>query len=380
MSGFNQTCALTDTPIAFKTPVLVFNYATGPRYSQSVRSPGSTVELLFGLPFRADYDGEGGAQNIAQPAATALLDKAWSSNPWYRPVPMVMAGGFVGETSRTMARDANALWSLQAHMKTFFYGRHGVRPEDLKACAGPGYDRTKLAYRASEAAVKAFGAALKDLELPVPQHGQEQVLLELCAKHFGPDLAWLAYEQLRKNGLFAQRDQLFVRQDAYAALVASFGKRKGNGYKTKGTLRSYLGQELRGLLDDMEGLKRRASAFNDLAEASGSASLEEAWRSYSVKRESLRPLSHLWCSEKVPLMNHFWEGAEPQEVVDAYGESDVLDYLVFQWAFGFLRRRLQAPCTLSQSDDYTPQAVASRAAFATLAKTPVPKYNLSIGL
>ncbi len=369
MGCWNETCVLTRTPIHAGDPVVAFTVVHGPKH---YRTSGGTsgVALLFGLPQDGRYDDYGGVESLENEALATLMSQAFARTGLYRLSSTRRPHG--GREERWLASSPDTLWGHAHHLKHLFYARHGVEPGDEDA-----YDarreRTVEAFKSCEAALKAVGTALGALELPEDQAAATAAVFGVVREHFGAEQAWAAFQALGTSGLYARPGVMLAHRAAYRAVVEEFGARLVRQSDTgPQPLRDVLTGMLHasiGHYDDERAKWERllcdvpAEAHDALTRGDSPDKLVLRFLKSSRAFPYLAPLSGMWTCTEIPLLGHFWDAAQPREVLAAAGEAPLVDFLVFQWAQAYLRIELTCPRSGSQNSETQLPRVMHEATF-----------------
>lgn len=356
MGSWNETCALTRTPITVQDPVMVWTTVVGPSYREPAGG-GFKTALLLGLPYRAQYDDYGGAANAQLPGVHGLLTQALEASGLYREHRVSRT---FSEGPLWVARSARALWGLEHEMKHLFYAANEVAAGSESSYDPLAQARSSASYKQCQQALEALGEALDKAVLQTADTLFQQQCFDLVAQHFGAQQAWPALHQLRKRGLFAHQVPLFMHESAYSALVAEFSKRKVGrlGERARSTLRDWLAQQLDEYCEAVVGLDTPGQEEYGLE----GLRLEQLSRKF----RALRPLTGPWQATEAPLCGHFWGGATAQDILSVWPREQVLDALVFQWARSYLRLDLMPASCGTQNEEVRAHWVMHQAVYKQL--------------
>lgn len=375
MGSWNETCVLTRTPIHAGDPVLAFTVVHGPKHYRT-SGGASGLALLFGLPQAGRYDDYGGVEDLRNEALASLMTEAFARTGLYR--PFVTKRSFGSTESRWLASSADTFWGHAHHAKHLFYSRHGVQPGDEDA-----YDerreRASAAFKACEAALKATGQALGALELPEAHDEAQAALFAIVQEQFGVEQAWSAYELLRTSGLFARPGVMLAHEVAYRAVVDDFGARTvRHGSQGPRPLREVLTEMVHASIEHLDAERKK---WEEMLGSVPAEAQDALMRGESLEKRVVRflksnrdfpylqPLSGMWTCTEIPLMGHFWDAAQPREVLAAAGEGPLVDFMVFQWAQAYLRIELVCPRSGSQNSEVLLPRAMHEATFAMFKDT-----------
>ena len=241
MGCWNETCVLTRMPIAAGMPVVVLTQVNGMKY----RNNDAMQALLFGMPLIGEYDDYGGVEALSDPAQLAFQKAAFLKSGFYKK--------FLSDRgSVQVAASADTLWGLTHDMQHFFYAEHGVTPSSLKEYDEESSARRDAAYQAIDQTLKTLGEKLSILSPENLEGSVQDEVFKLVSEVFGPDKAWLAYEYMASNGLYASTSQIFMHQAAYDAMVTEFGARELRYHKENAafTVREYISNLLDKCVED----------------------------------------------------------------------------------------------------------------------------------
>lgn len=353
MGCWNETCVLTQLPIYAGSDVVELRIVQGARYRAS-DGAGDTA-LLFGLPLKGRYDDYGGVEDYERPELVELSDKAFEACGLYRRVPLKAAHG---NRERLMVGGPGMLWGLESALEHLFYSRRNVFIGDRHGYDPEARARQLAAFKDCEAALKSLGEQLQTIELSTDEREVEETLFGLVKNVFGEAQAWSAWHVLMKNGLFVSRGSLLMHRSAYDAAVADFSRRKIHSTGASMTLREKLQEKFlswKALYDDH---RRTVAANPELACLAKDA--------YAPRCDYLAPLSRPWLCSQVPIVGHFWGGANVDEVLAAHGLEELLDLFVFQYARHALRLDLVKSQTGSQCGETMLPHVIRQAVMKTL--------------
>lgn len=356
MGCWNETCALTRTPISAGADVVVLTAINGPRHKTS----GSfATSLLFGLPIQGKYDDYGGVEDLVKPAQLELINKAFEASGFYRQVSGTRSYG--GGESRFIASSKDTLWGMSHELKHLFYDDCSATMADASSLSHEAHEKLAPAYKRCDEALANLGAELGKAEFGPSLDDVNQGILDLVAKHFGEHRKWAAFYALRNNGLFASQSLIFMHKVAYDALVQEMGQRKVYYYgdKARTPMREFLKERLTAwkskfkeqLAQATEREKRFAEAGLKSEDEDRISALLYRMLLSSSKDDYLMPMSTMWMAPEVPLIGHFWGGATLDEVEAHFTEDELLDFFVFQWARSYLRTDFQPASSGSQNTE-----------------------------
>lgn len=318
MGTFNETCVLTRTPIFEGDDVRV--WTVFPRVDSKHSTLGK-IDTLFGIPFKAKYDGYGGFTEPESPPALGLRDEALKKNKYYRAHSLKTKSG--KSVTAYIASSKTAFFMLEQKVVSLF--RNEVTP----------YDEAR----------KSAGDAMQNLKRLMQENftdSQEMFQSEVEArigKVFDAEVAPQAMEILWPV-LAVYPTTLMFRESAYQALIAELAQRPLHYFgeeETEFPLRAFVQEQLNTWV--LEWIEKR-----EMFESFGSSLLYPG-------NQHLAPLTQHWMATAAPLISHFWEGAMPEDVIAAIPLSDLVDFFIFQWALKYLRLDMIVPTTGSQQGE-----------------------------
>lgn len=353
MGSWNETCALTRLPIRVGDPVVALTRIVGPRY----KAQGSQKNaLLFGLPLIGKYDDYGGIENLANPALVDFNKEAFARAGFYR--EYAFKREYFGHEYRLVANHRDTLWGLEHELKWLYYPDVGLTPSQAKSYDPAVQEKSTQAFKMTAKALETLGDRLNEVTLCENLDDAMDQLFGLIGVAFGEQKAWAAHEALRKHGLFAHQELILMHKCAYDAVLADFNRRAVHYPGQKGmALRSFIAQYLDDWLTAFQDARAKAKEMFAEFASLGKSDLgtqrvcERLAMTEQCKGEYLAPLTTPWTAPEQPLIGHYWGGAEPEAVLAAESRENILDYLVFQWARGYLRVDLMPAGNGSQCDE-----------------------------
>lgn len=376
MGSWNETCCITRMPIRAGEKVVALTTVSGPDYQTSDSGHGNA--LLFGVPLYGTYDDYGGIENVANASAAELMERTFGTTGLYRKVVVRKAYG--ATSSRWVACAPDVFFGLEHKLKHLFLGEE-FTPARLDSYDEKDRESSLAAFKACERALKTLGNSLAEAVFPEEEALFMDHLFGLVQEAFGRQQAWAAWSALTRGGLFAHQNHILVHQAAWDAVIKEFGSRKVGFYNERSRipLRQFLSEALMEFIGSFEEKKAEVLRMFGDQEAASPKMLRRTL-SFLEKRGTLQylaPLSRPWLVPELPLIGHFWCGAELPEILEAVGRDAFVDYAIFQWARHYMRISIEIPGGGSQSEETVLFCKAFEAVRKTLVKEGLMRRDFS---